>query len=73
MAYKSRMNGLDLNASSAPCGGAVDLVTKVDLGARAAAKRPSNNPGPMTSPSPQGAERPRTQASKTTPVNVPKR
>lgn len=72
MADKSRMNGLSLSGSHKPAGGSVTLVTKVDLGAKAAPLKPSNNPGPMTSPSAQAAEPKKAKPSKTAKVIVPK-
>ena len=73
MAYKSRVNGLKLNTSTARAGGGVDLMTNMgNLGATVAPLKPSNNPGPMTSPQAQAAEPPKAKPSKTTKVNVPK-
>lgn len=55
---KSRMNGLGLSTSTKAAGGAVDLKTNMGtLGATVTPLKPSNNPGPMTSPSVQGPQK----------------
>lgn len=73
MADKSRMNGLGLSGSTKAAGGSVELTTNLgNLGATVQPIKPSNNPGPMTSPQAQAAEPPKAKPSKTTKVNVPK-
>lgn len=73
MADKSRMNGLNLNTSKKAALGEVDLVTNMgNLGAKVQPLKPSNNPGPGTSPQAQAAEPPKAKPSKTTAVVVPK-
>ena len=73
MAYKSRVNGLKLNTSTSAASGSVDLVTNMgNLGATVTPLKPSNNPGPATSPSAQAAEPPKAKPSKTTTVSIPK-
>ena len=58
MAYKSRMNGLGLNTSTSAAKSAVELKTNLgNLGATVTPLKPSNNPGPMTSPSVQGPQK----------------
>ncbi len=73
MSYKSRVNGLNLSTSTKAAGGSVELKTNCgNLGAKVVPLKPSNNPGPMTSPQAQAAEPPKAKPSKTTKVNVPK-
>jgi len=72
MAYKSRVNGLKLDTSTKAAGGSVDLMTNMgNLGATVNKLKPSNNPGPGTSPSAQAAEQPGTAASKTKSLGLP--
>ncbi len=73
MAYKSRVNGLNLNTSTKAAGGGVDMVTNMgNLGAKVQPLKPSNTPGAQTAPSAQAAERPKAKPSKTATVVVPK-
>jgi hypothetical protein len=57
MPYESRMNGLKLSTKTTTAPGTVSLKTNLgNLGATVTPLKPSNNPGPMTSPSAQGPE-----------------
>lgn len=65
MAYNSRMNGLNLKtsqtAAKSPAG---EMKTNLgNLGATVKKLKPSNSPGPMTSPSVQGPTQPITKRS----------
>lgn len=55
MAYKSRVNGLGLSASSKAAAGGPKMTTNMgNLGATVTPLKPSNNPGSITAPSTQG-------------------
>ena len=55
MAETSRMNGLNLKTSIKAVGGKIELTTNLgNFGAKVKKLEPSNDPGPMTSPSVQG-------------------
>ena len=57
MPYDSRMNGLGLKTKTTTAPGPVTLTTNLgNLGATVTPLKPSNNPGPATSPSAQGPE-----------------
>lgn len=72
MAYKSRVNGLNLKTGTKAASGSVDLMTNMGtLGAKVQPLKPSNNPGPATSPSAQAAEPPKTAPSKTKSLGLP--
>jgi len=55
LAHKSRMNGLGLSTSQTAAKSPVTTTSNLgNLGAKFKPLKPSNNPGPMTSPSVQG-------------------
>ena len=57
MAYDSRMNGLKLSTSQKAAKSPVEIRSNMgNLGAKVTPLKPSNNPGPGTSPSAQGPE-----------------